>query len=76
VQLEGLTSTRRARGPLYCPRCCWKLGRAESPAIAYLSACGGCQSGLMIRETADGGLAIVVTEGARGARPVFVELEG
>lgn len=76
MQLERLTSTRRARGPLFCPRCCWTLGRAESPAIAYLTACGGCKRPLTIREQADGGISIAVAEYPRDAAPVFVELDG
>jgi hypothetical protein len=76
VNLERLTSTRRARGPLFCPRCCWKLGRAESPAIAYLSACGGCRRELTVTETSDGGIAIAVREDPRDGDAVFVELEG
>jgi uncharacterized protein (DUF983 family) len=75
VKLERLTSTRRAHGPLFCPRCCWKLGRAESPAIAYLRTCGGCRRELSIAETADGGIAITVLEDPRDGHAIFVELE-
>ena len=76
MNLERLTSTRRAHGPLFCPRCCWKLGRAESPAIAYLRTCGGCKRELTIRETDDGGILIAVAEDPRAGEAVFVELEG
>jgi hypothetical protein len=77
MQIERLRSTRRAHGPLFCPRCCWKLGRAESPAIAYLSVCGGCKRGLTITEQVDGGIAIEVAEDPRDSGAVvFVEIDG
>lgn len=75
VNLERLTSTRRAHGPLFCPRCCHKLGRAESPAICYLTACGGCGRRLEISEQRDGGVSVYVAEDPRDGAPVFVELE-
>lgn len=75
MRIERLTSTRTARGPLFCPRCCWKLGRAESPAIGYLSRCGGCKRGLRVIEVEGGGLAIIITADQRVDDAVFVELE-
>jgi hypothetical protein len=75
VKIERLTSTRRARGILFCPRCCWRLGRAESPAIGYLSRCGGCKRGLSIVEVEGGALAVIVTADQRDDDAVFVELE-
>jgi hypothetical protein len=73
MQVTRVYTTRTARGPLFCPRCCWTLGRAESPAIGYLSACGGCKRGLRITETEGGALVVVVDRDARDAE--FIALE-
>jgi hypothetical protein len=75
MRLDRLTSTRRARGPLFCPRCCWKLGRADSPAIGYLTRCGGCQRSVRVIDVEGGDVAVIVAEGQREDGAVFVELE-
>lgn len=73
MRIERLTSTRTARGPLFCPRCCWKLGRADSPSIGYLAACGGCRRGLEVRDVEGGGVAVIVANDARDVEFVDVE---
>jgi hypothetical protein len=75
VNLERLTSTRRATGPLFCPRCCWRLGRAESPAIGYLKRCGGCRRSLRVIEMAEGDVAVIVADDRSTIDCVFVELD-
>jgi hypothetical protein len=74
VRIERLTSTRTARGVLFCPRCCWLLGRADSPVIGYLSRCGGCNRGLRVVEV-EGGIAVIVTDDRCADDAVFVALE-
>lgn len=49
VMIEKLEQEQRYAGPLFCPACCRKLGRGDSPAIAYLDACPGCRRKLVIR---------------------------
>lgn len=75
MRIERLTSTRRTRGPLFCPRCCWKLGRAESPAIDYLRRCGGCKRGVSIVEVESGDLCVIVAEDRSADDCLFVEVE-
>jgi hypothetical protein len=75
MKIERLTSTRTARGVLFCPRCCWLLGRADSPAIGYLTRCGGCNRGLQVIEVEGGAVAVIVSEDRRRDDATFVELE-
>jgi hypothetical protein len=75
MHLSRLTSTRRARGPLFCPRCCWKLGRADSPAIGYLTRCGGCKRGVRVIDVEGGDMAVIVAEDRSAEDALFVELE-
>ena len=35
-------------GSIFCPRCGFRLGRADSPAIGYTKRCGGCDRPLAI----------------------------
>lgn len=76
MNIERLTSTRRARGPLFCPRCCWKLGRADSPAIGYLVRCGGCKRGVSVLDVDNGDLAVIVREERTLDDCAFLSLEG
>lgn len=41
-------STHELAGAVFCPRCGFRLGRADSPAIGYLTRCGGCDRPLAI----------------------------
>jgi hypothetical protein len=75
MHIERLTFARTARGPLFCPRCCWKLGRAESPAIGYLKRCGGCKRGVRVVDVEGGDVAVIVTRDRRDDDCAFVELE-
>jgi hypothetical protein len=75
MRLDRLTSSRHARGPLYCPRCCWKLGRADSPAIGYLTRCGGCKRSVRVTELEGGDLAVIVAAVNHDENALFVELE-
>lgn len=74
MRVSRLTSSRRVTGPLFCPCCCWKLGRADSPAIGYLTQCGGCKRGIRVIDV-EGDLALLVEEHP-AEQGVFVELEG
>ena len=75
MQIERLTSTRHARGVLFCPRCCWRLGRADSPAIGYLTRCGGCTRGVRVLALEGGDLAVIVSEDRGADDCAFVALE-
>lgn len=74
MRLSRLTSSRRVTGPLFCPCCCWKLGRADSPAIGYLTQCGGCRRGLRVIDVEGGDVAVIVEEHPDDGA-VFVELD-
>lgn len=59
VMIEQLEQEDRYAGPLYCPACCARLGRGDSPAVGYLERCPRCKRRLMIKFT-PGAVAIVL----------------
>jgi NADH pyrophosphatase NudC (nudix superfamily) len=48
-------------GRIFCPRCGWKIGNADSPAIGYTRACNGCKRALLI-ERVDGCVVVTVSD--------------
>jgi hypothetical protein len=75
MRIERLRSTRTATGPLHCPRCAWLLGRLESPAIGYLTQCGGCKRALRVVDGAAGAIGIVVASEPSTEHGALVSLE-
>jgi hypothetical protein len=57
--IERVHQDARPSHMIFCPACCAKLGRADSPAIGYLEACPGCRRSGRIRFAA-GGVTIVL----------------
>jgi hypothetical protein len=49
----------RYTGLVHCPACCRSLGRGDSPAIGYITACPGCQKRLIVRFT-PGAFTVIV----------------
>jgi hypothetical protein len=47
--ISPVAQERRYPGVLYCPACCGKLGRGDSPAIGYLERCPSCRRRLLVR---------------------------
>lgn len=75
MKIERLYSTRTSTGPLFCPACCHKLGRMESPSIGYLAQCGGCKRAIVVRDVEGGGMAVIFTDDRRGDHRAQVALE-
>lgn len=48
ANVEIIDRTRSLAGSVFCPRCGWRLGSAESPAIGYLKRCSGCDRAIAI----------------------------
>jgi hypothetical protein len=49
AMIEQLEQEVRYAGVLFCPACCAKLGRGDSPAIGYLDNCPNCRRRLIVR---------------------------
>lgn len=49
VMIGKVEQEERYPGPIYCPACCHKLGRGDSPAIGYLKQCPSCRRHLVLR---------------------------
>jgi hypothetical protein len=47
--LSPVEQEQRYAGSLFCPACCHKLGRGDSPSIGYLERCPSCRRRLMVR---------------------------
>lgn len=39
---------RPLTGSVFCPRCGWRIGRADSPTISYQRRCNGCGRAIAI----------------------------
>lgn len=48
IQVTRVASTRVIAGSVFCPRCGWRIGAADSPSIEYQKQCGGCRRTLAI----------------------------
>lgn len=53
--------THALAGSVFCPRCGWRIGRADSPALCYTKRCSNCRRALAI-EVKDARILIITED--------------
>lgn len=53
ISVSRVERSHDLAGSVFCPRCGFKIGRAESPAIGYVKRCSGCDRAIAIEREGD-----------------------